>query len=143
MNEHITNIFGRDSDLRAGDADREATAERLRNGHGEGRLDVQEFQERLDRCYQAKTVGELEQLVSDLPRERPRERQFQVQRLRTVPLLAVVFGTLVIAGAVWHHGAPGFWLLVPFLFLVRFLLFPYRRWHRRGFVLQDDDTGRL
>lgn len=143
MNEHITSIFGRDPNLRAGDADREAIADRLRESHSEGRLDVQEFQERVDRCYQAKTVAELEQLVSDLPRERPRERPFHVQRLRIVPLLAVLFGAVLIAGAVWHHGAPGFWLLVPFFFLVRFLLFPYRPWRRRGFVLRDDESARL
>ncbi len=143
MNEHITSIFGRDPNLRAGDADREAIAGRLRDSHSEGRLDVQEFQERLDRCYQAKTVGELEQLVGDLPRERPPERAFHLQRLRVIPLLAVLFGTLVIAGSVWHHGAPGFWLLVPFFFLMRFLLFPYRPWHRRGFVLKHDDAARL
>jgi len=143
MNEHITSIFGRDPNLRAGDADREAIAERLRNGHSEGRLDVQEFQERLDRCYQAKTIGELEQLVGDLPRERQPERAFRLQRLRVIPLLAVVFGTVVIASAVWHHGAPGLWLLVPLFFLLRFLLWPYRPWHRRGFVLRDDDAARL
>ena len=143
MNEHITSIFGRDPNLRAGDADREAIAERLRNSHSEGRLDVQEFQDRLDRCYQAKTVGELEQLVADLPRERLPERAFRPQRLRMIPLLAVVFGAVVIAGAVWHHGAPGLWLLVPLFFLLRFLLWPYRPWHRRGFVLRDDDAARL
>jgi hypothetical protein len=143
MNEHITSIFGRDSNLRAGDAEREAIADRLRRSHGEGRLDVQEFQERLDRCYQAKTVGELEQLVDDLPREPPRERPLRLQRLRTVPLVAILIGTAVIVGAVWHHGAPGLWLLLPFFFLMRFLLFPYRPWHRRGFMLRDDDTARL
>jgi Domain of unknown function (DUF1707) len=143
MNDHITSIFGRDPSLRAGDAEREATAERLRQSHGEGRLDVQEFQERIDRCYQAKTVGELEQLVSDLPRERPRERPFQIQRLRMVPLVAVLFGTAVLAAAVWHHGAPGLWVLLPLFFLLRFLLWPYRPWHRRGFVFRDDETARL
>jgi hypothetical protein len=143
VDEHITRIFGRDPNLRAGDADREAIAERLRNSHGEGRLDVQEFQERLDSCYQAKTIGELQQLVGDLPPERPRERPFHLQRLRAVPLLIVLLGTLLIAGAVWHHGAPGFWLLVPLFFLLRFLLFPYRPWHRRGLVLKDDETATL
>jgi hypothetical protein len=143
MSEHITSIFGRDANVRAGDTDRKAIAERLRKSHAEGRLDVEEFQERLDRCYQAKTVGELEQLVNDLPRERRAERAFGLQRLRMVPLLAVLFGTLVIAGAVWHHGAPGFWLLVPIFFVMRFLIFPYRPWHRRGFVLRDDEGARL
>jgi hypothetical protein len=28
-------------------------------------------------------------------------------------------------------------------FLLRFLLWPYRPWHRRGFVLRDDDAARL
>jgi Flp pilus assembly protein TadB len=143
MNEHITSIFGRDPDLRAGDADREAIAERLRKSHAEGRLDVQEFQERLDRCFQAKTVGELEQLVNDLPRERPRERSMRLQRLRTLPLLAVVFATIVIAGAVWHHGAAGLWALLPLFLLVRFLLWPYRPWHRRGFLRMEDEAPNL
>jgi ferric-dicitrate binding protein FerR (iron transport regulator) len=143
MNEHITSIFSRDPDLRASDADREAIGERLRKSHAEGRLDVQEFQERLDRCLQAKTVGELEQLVSDLPRERPKERPFRLQRLAMVPLLVVLFGAIVIAAAVWHHGAPGLWALFPLFFLARFLLWPYRRWHRRGFMRIDDEPPRL
>jgi hypothetical protein len=143
MNEHITGIFGRDPSLRASDADREATAERLRTSHSEGRLDVRELQERLGRCLEAKTVGELEQLVSDLPRERPRERPFHLQRLRPLPLLAVLIGALVIAGAVWRHGAPGIGLLLPLFFLMRFLLFPYRPWRRRGFVFRDNETARL
>ncbi len=143
MNEQITNFLGRDSNLRAGDADREAIAEHLRKSHAEGRLDVEEFQERLDGCYQAKTVGELKGLVDDLPRERPRERPFHLQRLRTIPLLAVLFGAIVIAGAVWHHGAPGLWALVPFIFLLRFLLWPYRPWRRRGFTRVDDEAARL
>lgn len=143
MNEHITGIFGRDPSLRAGDADREATAERLRQSRGEGRLDVQEFQERIDRCYKTKTVGELEQLVIDLPRERPRQRPLRLQRLPIVPLPAVLSGTAVLAAAVWHHGAHGAWVLLPLFFLLRFLLWPYRPWRRRGFVLRDDDTARL
>src|SRR5438067_13296420 len=66
---HWNQIFGRDPNLRAADADREATAERLRKNHAEGRLDMTEFQQRLERCYEAKTLGALEELVTDLPRE--------------------------------------------------------------------------
>ena len=143
MNQQITNLFTRDPSLRAGDADREAIAERLRKSHAEGRLDVQEFQERLDGCYNAKTVGELEQLVNDLPSERPKERSVRLQRLRVVPLLAVAFGAAVIAAAVWHDGGPGLWVLFPFLFMLRFLLWPYRRWHRRGFWRMDDEATNL
>jgi len=56
---------------RAGDADREAVAERLRVAAGEGRIDLAELDERLDRAYRAKTYGELDVLVADLPEKRP------------------------------------------------------------------------
>ena len=69
-NQYFLNrIAGPDPNLRAADADRERIAERLRNGHAEGRLDMDEFQQRLERCYEAKTLGELRELVKDLPRE--------------------------------------------------------------------------
>ncbi|MGW0821464.1 DUF1707 SHOCT-like domain-containing protein [Streptomyces sp. NPDC002845] len=56
-----------DPDLRASDADRERVAERLRDAVAEGRLDMEEFQERLDATYQARTYGELEPITRDLP----------------------------------------------------------------------------
>ncbi|MGH1564238.1 DUF1707 SHOCT-like domain-containing protein [Mumia sp. DW29H23] len=54
-------------DMRAGDPDREHTADILRRAAGEGRLDIDELEERLERAYQAKTYRELEALVADLP----------------------------------------------------------------------------
>ena len=62
-------ITGPDPDLRAADADRERIAERLRQSHAEGRLDMAEFQERLEHCYEAKSLGELALLVRDMPRQ--------------------------------------------------------------------------
>src|SRR5579859_4933524 len=59
----------RDPNLRASDAEREAIGERLRRHHTDGRLDAEEFQQRIDACYSAKTVGELRQLLADLPRD--------------------------------------------------------------------------
>jgi hypothetical protein len=53
--------------MRASDADRDRTAELLREAYAEGRLSVDEHEERLDRAYQAKTVGELRELLVDLP----------------------------------------------------------------------------
>jgi Flp pilus assembly protein TadB len=55
--------------MRAGDADRERYVEQLRHAHSEGRLDLEELQTRVDRAYAARTFGELDQLVSDLPAE--------------------------------------------------------------------------
>lgn len=57
------------ADVRASDVDRDATAKILRQHYAEGRLDGQEFNERIDHCYAAKYVGELKVLTSDLPRE--------------------------------------------------------------------------
>ena len=54
-------------DLRASDADRDRIADILREALAEGRLDSAEHSERLDRVYAAKTLGELEPLVRDLP----------------------------------------------------------------------------
>jgi hypothetical protein len=54
-------------ELRAADADRERVAAVLRDAAAEGRLDLGELDERLGRVYAAKTYGELEPLVRDLP----------------------------------------------------------------------------
>ncbi|MEU0394749.1 DUF1707 domain-containing protein [Streptomyces sp. NPDC006208] len=53
--------------IRASDADRDRIADILREAMAEGRLDADEHAERIDAAYRAKTVGELEPLVQDLP----------------------------------------------------------------------------
>ncbi|MEV6005222.1 DUF1707 domain-containing protein [Streptomyces sp. NPDC051976] len=60
-----------EADLRASDADRDRISDILREALAEGRLDAAEHSERLDRVYAAKTLGELEPLVRDLPVGRP------------------------------------------------------------------------
>jgi hypothetical protein len=60
--------------MRAGDADRESVAERLRGALNEGRLDLHEYDERLRQTYAAKTYGELQGLLSDLPGTAPLAR---------------------------------------------------------------------
>ncbi|MFI7504200.1 DUF1707 domain-containing protein [Streptomyces sp. NPDC049687] len=54
-------------DLRASDADRERVAEVLRDALAEGRLDMAEFEERLEQTYGARTYGELAPITRDLP----------------------------------------------------------------------------
>ncbi|MGI5470636.1 DUF1707 SHOCT-like domain-containing protein [Streptomyces sp. CA-132043] len=56
-----------DAGLRASDADRDRIAGILREALAEGRLDAEEHAERIDGVYRAKTMGELEPLISDLP----------------------------------------------------------------------------
>jgi hypothetical protein len=53
--------------IRASDAERDATLERLSAATGDGRLTLEEFSQRMDRAATAKTRAELGRLVADLP----------------------------------------------------------------------------
>jgi hypothetical protein len=54
-------------DLRASDHDRDRVAEVLRQAAGDGRLTLEELEERLSAVYSAKTYGDLEPITRDLP----------------------------------------------------------------------------
>jgi uncharacterized protein DUF1707 len=56
-----------DPRIRASDADRDRVASLLREHHAAGRLTAEEFHERMDRALEAKTMGELDELMTDLP----------------------------------------------------------------------------
>jgi hypothetical protein len=78
-----------DSRIRASDADRDRAATLLGKHHAAGRLNSAEFQERMERAMDAGTLGELDELMADLPsidiydlpdaslRRRPRENPGQ------------------------------------------------------------------
>ena len=128
----------RDPNLRAADADRERVAERLRKSHAEGRLDLTEFQQRLERCYEAKTFGELAELVTDLPRQDEHEERRSVGwlhpwRWRLASLAPVLIALIIISAVVGHHV---FWLWIPLLFVFwRVSWWRRRAWwagHRRS-----------
>jgi hypothetical protein len=53
--------------MRVGDADREGVAAQLRDGYADGRLTLDELNERLDKAFAAKTRGDLDALLQDLP----------------------------------------------------------------------------
>jgi hypothetical protein len=55
--------------IRASDAERDATVERLSRAAGDGRLTLEEFSQRMEQATEAKTRAELDQLVTDLPAE--------------------------------------------------------------------------
>ena len=121
----------RNPNLRASDADREAMADRLRKHHTEGRLDQDEFQERLETCFGAKTVGELAELTRDLPADRARQRtggrsSFGLLGcLRMIPIVPIILAIVAIHLIFGLVG--GLWILIPLFFLARFMFF------RRGF----------
>ena len=57
--------------LRASDADREQLVDVLKGAFAEGRLSQDEYTERMERAYTAKTYGELALLSTDLPAQMP------------------------------------------------------------------------
>lgn len=104
------------SALRASDGERNATAELLRRHHAEGRLDNDEFEERIERCYAAKTRGELDALTIDLPRpEHQQPPGPRRQRRPPRPLVAIVAIAALVAVAL-ATDAQVLWLLLPLAF---------------------------
>jgi len=59
------------SEMRVGDAERSAVADRLAKHFSDGRLDETEFSDRLDRAMRAKTMADLTGLLADLPEDMP------------------------------------------------------------------------
>ena len=58
-------------ELRVGDVEREQIAQLLNQAVGEGRLTLTEYNERVGLAYAARTRGELDLVVADLPVARP------------------------------------------------------------------------
>ena len=54
--------------VRAGDDDRERTAQALQQHMVAGRLSTEEFHERTDAAYAARTLADLDALLADLPK---------------------------------------------------------------------------
>jgi uncharacterized protein DUF1707 len=107
--------------LRASDADRDAVAERLRKAAVEGRLEPDELEQRLDAALRARTYGQLDRLLADLPSDaRPRRAVARTTRtaLGVAIPIAVALVTVVAIAAVVVVAAAGWmvwaliWLLV-------------------------------
>jgi hypothetical protein len=107
-------------DIRASDAERERVATLLRDHASEGRLDVDELDERLQQAYAARTRSDLELLTADLPPAPPARRAeppAQVDRSwglreRVGAYVAVMVVLVVIWAAT---GADYFWPMWPAL----------------------------
>ena len=113
--------MGRNANLRASDADRDQIVERLRHAATEGRIAAEELEQRVSAALKARTYGDLEATVADLPRDRersgPRERTparraaagWALTAVRsnpwlivfTIPVLAVTAAMLVAITIVW------------------------------------------
>jgi hypothetical protein len=71
-------------DMRAGDGDRKQVADQLKTALDEGRLDLSEYDERIQRTYAAKTYADLDGLLDDLPGTVPVQHS-QVQPAAPAP----------------------------------------------------------
>ena len=101
-----------DRDVRIGDADRERAMADLALHYADGRLDHEEYDERLDAIWTARTQGDLRVLFADLPRPQvnypaPMDTR-RAARRRGLPFLPVL--ALLIVLSILTE-AP-FWLLV-------------------------------
>ena len=108
--------------MRASDADRERVTECLRKAAGEGRLEADELEQRLEAALSARTYGELDAVEADLPRgARPRTRRGRRRHpLRrhfvAISLLLIVIWAATGAGYFWPAWAIGglaWWALAP------------------------------
>jgi hypothetical protein len=112
--------------MRAGDRDRQTVVEILGKHFGEGRLTIEEFDERVVRAHASVYLDELPTLTADLPGEQPQRPRQQRPR---VPKPAGVLLILVAMLLAWSlvsavvYGAPplfGFFLLFLFVRHMRF-----------------------
>lgn len=103
--------------LRAADRDRDEVVDLLREHYAQGRLTMEEFEERSTAATSAKTLGDLRMLTADLPAAtEPREAAWSPARMRWIALAGVAaLATVVLAGvAVAGHFKFAFpvWLIV-------------------------------
>jgi len=116
-----------DPNIRASDADRDRTAAALREHLAAGRLTTEEFDERLDKTYAAKTLGELDELMADLPKTDPGpSADVSLHRTDGPPLAGPHSGGPIEASQgrfspAWR-AAWGSWLGISLLFFVIWLV---------------------
>lgn len=116
--------------LRASDADREWVVQQLRHHLTEGRLELDEFMDRMDTAFRSRTLGELEATLTDLPHNpvwardvppRPRPAHTHLHGPHrghsVVPFAAMLFALLLLT-VIWPFWPV--WMLVFWAALTTF-----------------------
>ncbi|WP_409489710.1 DUF1707 domain-containing protein [Amycolatopsis sp. cmx-11-12] len=128
------------SRLRAADTDRERVASLIQAAGGEGRLTLEEVEDRLSTVYSTRYTDELATLTSDLPKPAPKRRPvaFGHPAVRIHLAVAVVLSVLLIVR--WTvSDVPFFWPAMPMFWLAMSVLVHARvRGARRRFKREDD-----
>jgi len=129
-------------DMRVSHADRTEVADRLSRHYADGRLDEDEFNERLDRAMKAKTQADLHGLFADLP-DQPstvatkEEVKPMPHRRSLLPRILLFVLLFIVASALWHALTSPFFFLgglyVPWLLIavIAFLVWRSGAWRRR------------
>jgi hypothetical protein len=111
---------------RVGDGDRDRTADLLKEAHAAGYLTLEETDERLGTALAARTRGELDRLVADLPPEwrasqtggqrpaaPPPRPTLPAEVVWLVPLVMVITGVILLAvltRGLWFFPWPLLWI---------------------------------
>src|SRR5829696_8792678 len=117
--------------MRAGDKDRQQVVVQLGKHFGEGRLTVEEFDERVVRAHASVYLDELPALTVDLPGDpepQPQHRRPTRPQRRVPPVVFVLIAIFLawsLVTAVVYGAPPVFALILLFMFL------RHRRWSRR------------
>jgi len=133
--------------MRVSNADRTEVADRLSKHYGDGRLDEDEFNERLDRAMKAKTQADLHGVFADLPdsppeMSRPEGPTAMVPQRRHRSLfgrVVLIVLAVIVISSLWHAVTNPFWglatggLYIPWLLIavIAFFVWRSRSWHRR------------
>ncbi|NKY88245.1 DUF1707 domain-containing protein [Nocardia veterana] len=109
--------------VRVGTAERERAAAALGDHFAAGRLDLDEYDERVRRAYAAKTAADLLELFADLPRPAPPAPALPPPRRSRprafVPALVVAVLVFAVAVAATTHMVPFFVFPVLFFLFIR------------------------
>jgi hypothetical protein len=99
-------------ELRVSDRDRDRVVEKLRAHAAEGRLAVDELEDRAERALAARTAGELAALTRDLPERPPASPPARPWRAR--PEVRTYVAVMALLVAIWAlAGAGYFWPVWP------------------------------
>ncbi len=114
--------------LRVSDADRDRAAAELGEHFQAGRLTQEEFDERVGKAINARTQGDLDELLADLPSDRPagslpasgpaRQPARHLRWAAPTAMLATAVLLFAVAAASPHsHGGWAPWWIIPLVFI--------------------------
>lgn len=134
------------SEIRVGDAEREAVASQLRDHYADGRLTLDELNQRLDQAFAAKTRADLSVVTRDLPVTpqpvtggralqavpRQRSRSGAGQSFGALAPLLAMFWLCLVLGGVFIFGIGGGLPIGVVLFLAALAFLRRVIFRRRG-----------